>query len=185
MLLYVCSVILGLFSLYVSFETKKTYDRGKSLSLRLSLGWWIIDTVHASLVILSSLYTVWPIPINVIAALTGGSIILGAGMSIMLAGIIKFRSLRKISGLDTSGLVTTGIYQWSRNPQFFGWFLALIGISLIGRSEFSFLLTVLAIISYHYYITRIEEPYLERIFGEKYLLYKSRTPRYFRIRGKE
>ena len=135
--------------------------------MRLSLGWCIIDTVHASLVILSSLYTVWPIPINVIAALTGGSIILGAGMSIMLAGIIKFRSLRKISGLDTSGLVTTGIYQWSRNPQFFGWFLALIGISLIGRSGFSFLLTVLAIISSHYYITRIEEPYLERIFGEK------------------
>ncbi|MFQ6077329.1 MAG: methyltransferase family protein, partial [Candidatus Bathyarchaeia archaeon] len=61
------------------------------------------------------------------------------------------------------------------------WFLVLLGISLIGRSGLALLYTMIAIILFHFYITRMEEPYLERIFGEKYLSYKLRTPRYISI----
>ncbi|MHA1711877.1 MAG: methyltransferase family protein [Candidatus Freyarchaeota archaeon] len=114
-------------------------------------------------------------------ASVSGLFTLGVGIVVMLMGMIEFRSLRKISGLETTELVTTGIYRWSRNPQFFGWFLALLGVSLIGRSGFAFLLTIGYIILCHFYITQIEEPYLERVFGEKYLLYKSKTPIYIGI----
>jgi protein-S-isoprenylcysteine O-methyltransferase Ste14 len=178
MLFYVGSGILVVLGLYVLLETKRTYDEGKTLSIGLSTGWWALDTVHCSLVILASLYTVWPIPINAIAALIGGSVMIGAGVVVTLAGMIAFRSIRRISGLDASELVTTGVYQWSRNPQYFGWFLVLLGISLIGHSWWALVYTMMAIILFHFYIIRMEEPYLARMFGEKYLLYKSRTPRY-------
>lgn len=178
MLFYLGSGILLVLGLYVFLKTKKTYGRGETLPPGTSFGWWVLDTVHCLLVILSSVYSVWLMPINAAVALIGGSIMLGVGLVVMLCGMIHFHSIRKISGLETSELVTTGIYQWSRNPQYFGWFLVLLGISIIGRSELALLYTMIAIILFHFYITRIEEPYLGRIFGEKYIQYKSRTPRY-------
>jgi len=54
-------------------------------------------------------------------------------------------------------------------------------MSLFGRSGFALLLTAIAIIYCHYYIVKMEEPYLERIFGEDYIVYKLRTPRYIGI----
>jgi len=178
MLFYLGSGILLVLGLYVFLKTKRTYGRGETLPLGTSFGWWVLDTVHCLLVILSSVYSVWLMPINAAAALIGGSIMLGVGLVVMLDGMIHFHSIRKISGLETSELVTTGIYQWSRNPQYFGWFLVLLGISIIGGSGLALLYTILAIILFHFYITRIEEPYLGRILGEKYIQYKSRTPRY-------
>lgn len=184
MLFYVFSAgsgILVVLGLYVLLKTKRTYDSGKTLSTGISLGWWVLDTVHCLLVILSSLYTVWPISINKMAALIGGSVMFGVGMVMMLAGMTEFRSMRRISGLETSELVTTGIYRWSRNPQYIGWFLVLLGISLIGSSGLALLYTMIGIILFHFYTIQMEEPYLEHVIGEKYLLYKERTPRYIGI----
>lgn len=184
MLFYVFLVgsgILVVLGLNVLLETKKAYDKGNALSKGLSVGWWVLDTVYCLLVIVSSLYTVWPLPINEMAALAGGSVMVGVGVVVMLVGMIEFRSIRSISGLDTSELVTTGIYQWSRNPQYFGWFLVLLGISLFRGSGLALLYTMIAIMLFHLYVTRMEEPYLEHIFGEKYVLYKERTPRYIGI----
>jgi protein-S-isoprenylcysteine O-methyltransferase Ste14 len=178
---FVGSAILVVLGLYVLLETKRTYDKGKTLAKGLSTGWWMLDTVHCSLVILSSLYSVWLISINEKVASIGGSVTLGVGVVLMLAGMIAFHSIRRISGLDNSELVTTGIYRWSRNPQYFGWFLVLLGISLIGCSGLALFYTIIAIILFHFYITQVEEPYLGQIFGEKYLLYKERTPRYIGI----
>ena len=159
-------------------ENKRAYDLGKPLSRGTSLGWWILDTVHCLLVVLSSAYALWPVPVNETAALIGGAVALVVGLILMLMGMFEFRSIRRVSGLDSSELVTTGIYRWSRNPQYLGWFLVLFGASLIGRSGLALLYTTVGVILFHFYITRMEEPYLERIFGDEYRLYKSRTPRY-------
>ena len=80
--------------------------------------------------------------------------------------------------MEVSKLITTGIYGWSRNPQFLGFYLALLGISLMGRSGYAVLLTAVANIYCHYYIVRVEEPYLEHLFGKEYVKYKLKTPRY-------
>ena len=134
--------------------------------------------------ILASFYNVWLLPFNNMVALIGGWVIFGVGFIIMIAGMVEFRSLRRISVLDTSKLITTGIYQYSRNPQYFGWFIYLLGISLIGRSGLAFLYTIVLIIIVHLYTIWMEEPYLEHIFGEGYLLYKLKTPRYIGIKKK-
>ena len=182
MFLYVIPVgsgILVILGVYLFLKTKRTYDTGKALSIGISFGWWVLDLVHCLLVALSSLYSIWPIPFNEMATLLGGSVMLGVGVVLMLDGMIEFRSVGRISGSDTSELVTTGIYRWSRNPQYLGWFLILLGLSVIGSSGLALLYTIIGIILFHFYITQMEESYLEHIFGEKYLLYKEGTPRYF------
>jgi len=80
------------------------------------------------------------------------------GLIIMLAGMLEFRSLRKMSGLETSKLITTGIYRYSRSPQYTSWFLALLGISIMGRSGLALLLTIILIVGIHLYNVKLEEP---------------------------
>ena len=182
MFLYVVSVgsaFLVVLGVYLFLKTRRTYETGEALSVRTSFGWWILDLGHCLLVVLSSSYTIWSISLNEMATLIGGSAVFGAGVVVMLAGMVEFRSLGRISGSDTSELVTTGIYRWSRNPQYLGWFLVLLGISVIGSSGLALLYTMMGIVLFHFYTTQIEELYLEQIFGEKYLMYKEETPRYF------
>lgn len=183
MLFYMFSFGLGallFLGLYFLFKIKRTYDEGKALSTEISLGLWILDTIHFLLVILSSLYAIWIITIQQIVALTGGSIMIGAGLVVLLTGMMEFHLIRKISGLNTLELVTTGIYWWSMNPQYFGWFFMLL-VSLLGRSSLAVLDTIIGIILFHFYITQMEEPYLERTFGKQYFLYKLKAPRYIGV----
>ncbi|NOZ22313.1 MAG: isoprenylcysteine carboxylmethyltransferase family protein [Planctomycetes bacterium] len=178
---YIGSGALAVLGIYCWVGMKKAYEKGEALPLRVSVAIWAADTVHALLVAFSSAYGVWLLPVSKMAAQIGGWVVFGAGVAIMSAGMIEFRSLRRMSGLDTSKFVTTGIYRWSRNPQYLGWFLALLGVSLAGRSGLAFLFSAALVVSIHLYTVRLEEPYLGRIFGEDYRLYKSRTARYVGI----
>jgi len=170
--------LLLLLGLYTLIEIKRTYKEQEVLRRRTSVALWILDIVHLFLVILSSLNRVWSLPFSDTLSAATGVVLFGFGTLLILAGMVKFRSLRRISGLEISQLIITGVYRWTRNPQYLGWFFILLGISFIGRSGLAFLLTILGIILFHYYIIRIEEPYLERAFGDKYYQYKSNVPRY-------
>jgi len=122
------------------------------------------------LVALSSLYNIWPLSIETAIALVIGILMLGLGIVLALAGILEFRSLHKISGMNDSKLITTGVYSWSKNPQFLGFYLALLGTSILGKSGYALLLTVIAVIYCHYYIVEIEEPHLEHILDFEELM---------------
>jgi len=178
---YIGTGIWTVLGLYVLYMTKRAYDKGKTLPVSLSIGWWIMDAAWTIPVALSSMYSLLPLQIEEAIALMSGLASFGVGVFLTSAGIIEFRSLRKVSGMEASKLITTGIYRWSRNPQFLGFYLALLGMALLGRSGYAVLLTGIAIIYCHYYIVKAEEPYLERIFGKEYVTYKSRTPRYLGV----
>jgi len=178
---YIGTGIAAALGLYVLSKTKRVYNVGEALPVSLSVGWWVMDAAWTTLVALSSLYNIWSLQIEETIALVTGLALFGVGCILTLIGIIEFRSLRKISGMEVSKLITTGIYRWSRNPQFLGFYLALLGMSLLGRSGYAVLLTGIAILYCHYYIVKAEEPYLERIFGKEYVAYKSKTPRYLGV----
>jgi protein-S-isoprenylcysteine O-methyltransferase Ste14 len=181
MLFLIGTSILIILSVYCWAGIKKSYEKGKDLPTNVSLAIWITDTIHFLLIILAFSNSTWQIPIHKTFRSIAGIIFLVFGIIIKFAGMIQFRSFRKISGLDTSKLVTTGIYRWSRNPLYTGWFMWLLGISVLGQSGLALLLTGVFIIGIHLYNILLEEPYLERIFGEEFRLYKSKTPRYLGI----
>ena len=61
-------------------------------------GYMVSDIVHFLLVLWPSLQSLWLIPLNRTVALISGLAISVIGLLIMLAGIIEFRSFRKMSG---------------------------------------------------------------------------------------
>jgi protein-S-isoprenylcysteine O-methyltransferase Ste14 len=168
-------------SVYCWLGIKRAYEKGRTLPLSVSMAIWFSDIAHFLLVLWSSLQSLWLIPLNKTVAVICGLTVSVIGFIIMLAGIIEFRSFRKISGLEISSLIRTGIYRYCRNPQYVGWFLVLTGISIAGRSGIALLLTIALIIGIHFYNVKLEEPYLEHVFGEEYRQYKSSVPRYFRF----
>jgi protein-S-isoprenylcysteine O-methyltransferase Ste14 len=74
-------------------------------------------------------------------------------------------------------LVTRGPYQYSRNPQYIGDCLSALGYILLTNSWLTGVIGLLGIIL-NLLAPFTEEPWLEERFGESYLAYKSRVPRF-------
>lgn len=83
-----------------------------------------------------------------------------------------------VSPTDKTDLVTSGIYQISRNPAFLGFDLVYIGILLMFFNWILFLVSVFAMIMFHLQIVNVEEDFLVTAFGSEYLDYKKKVNRY-------
>ncbi len=189
MLIYTILSILMSFSvmigMYVFSAIKKTYNREEIFTNKLLYLWYTMWAFHHISLVLASFFGLWPILIDKTATLIGGVILFGVGAIILPMGMIEFRSLQRSTGQDISKLITTGIYKWSRNPQFIGWLLMLLGLSLIGRSGLAFMFTGIFSIVIYLYTIFMAEPYLERLYEEDYRSFKVRTARWVGIPKKK
>jgi len=61
-------------------------------------------------------------PLDYVGALVGT-----VGLLLCLLSIVVFRSPLKVLCLEPGTLAVTGPYRWSRNPQYVGWFMFLLG----------------------------------------------------------
>lgn len=84
-----------------------------------------------------------------------------------------------VSPTDKTELVTTGIYQISRNPAFLGFDLVYIGVCLMFFNWVLFFVSVFAMLMFHLQIVNVEEEFLLDSFGEEYISYKKKVNRYF------
>ena len=84
-----------------------------------------------------------------------------------------------VSPTDKTELVTTGIYQISRNPAFLGFDLVYVGICLMFFNWVLVLVSVFAMLMFHLQIVNVEEDFLLDSFGEDYIAYKKKVNRYF------
>lgn len=84
-----------------------------------------------------------------------------------------------VSPTDKIELVTTGIYQISRNPAFLGFDLVYIGVCLMFFNWVLFFVSVFAMLMFHLQIVNVEEEFLLDSFGEEYISYKKKVNRYF------
>ncbi|MGO9171275.1 MAG: methyltransferase family protein [Rhodomicrobium sp.] len=75
------------------------------------------------------------------------------------------------------GLVTNGLYRYSRNPQYVASILGFFGTGLANGELHAVILCGLAILVY-VIMPYTEEPWLQQAYGEVYLDYKRRTPRF-------
>ena len=83
-----------------------------------------------------------------------------------------------VSETDKTELVTSGIYQISRNPAFLGFDLMYIGLLIMFFNWALFAVTVFAMVMLHLQIVNVEEDFLISTFGNEYLEYKKKVNRY-------
>lgn len=74
-------------------------------------------------------------------------------------------------------LVVTGVYLYTRNPQYIGDSLIIIGFMLLTNSWMVWVIGILALVL-NVLAPYTEEPWLEEHFGESYREYKRRVPRF-------
>ncbi len=75
-------------------------------------------------------------------------------------------------------VVAVGPYKWVRNPMYIGAFFLLAGFGLWNRSASILLLAGLGMLLAHTGVVLLEEPDLERRFGDSYRQYKQRVNRW-------
>ncbi len=108
--------------------------------------------------------------------------ILAMGILIILIGGYQFKAVsttvNPLKPEESTQLVTSGIYRFSRNPMYVGFFLFLVAWAvLLGSLVICLLLPFFILV-----ITKVqilpEERVLQRKFGDDYLNYKNRVRRW-------
>ena len=109
------------------------------------------------------------------ALLTGGAVILAAQVRMAASWRI---------GLDPerTGLVTTGLFAWSRNPTFLGMVTVLFGAFLVAPTTVTAIVLAVAWIAFSVQIRMVEE-HLHRMHGPAYDRYRAAVPRWIVVPG--
>jgi protein-S-isoprenylcysteine O-methyltransferase Ste14 len=99
-------------------------------------------------------------------------------MGIVLAfGTMIWFGLKRAFGLEANGMVTTGLYRYSRNPQILGGWLMVLGVFVYLPSLYGLGWVLIWTLISHWMMVN-EEIHLHRLFGEEYERYSEKTPRY-------
>lgn len=165
-------------SVYCVARVKSEYEQEGKLSRMTGIMVWILYFLHGGLTFLAAVESVWLIPIPTLFSIPFGVLLLILGTVLLVAGVIAFGSLERMSGMKTNRLIHRGIYRWSRNPQNVGLVLSFLGVAIIGKSGLALFLVFVFCIGFMAYLP-IEEKYLLKKFGNNYREYLDSAPRYF------
>jgi protein-S-isoprenylcysteine O-methyltransferase Ste14 len=113
-----------------------------------------------------------------IASWSIGLAILVVAEVLRLAGVAAAGAGTRRRSRAVAHLITDGPFAWMRNPLYFGNGLAWIGVAAITGIPWLVPAGVAAFAIEYGLIVRYEEGVLESLFGEAYLVYKRRTPRW-------
>jgi protein-S-isoprenylcysteine O-methyltransferase Ste14 len=101
-----------------------------------------------------------------------GSILYGLGLAVVVKALFDFRNT------PPGQTVTGGVYRLSRNPQWVGLALLLIGVGFAVGSWLVLSMLGVVVVCYHFQILAEEKTCLEQ-YGASYQDYLNRAPRYF------
>ena len=120
-------------------------------------------------------FTVEPMPI----AAAGVAL---AGVAITGLAALSFRkahtTVNPMKPSSTSSLVTSGIYRYTRNPMYLGFFLALIAWGLYLSNVLALLVLTAFILYMNRFQIEPEERALTVLFGQEFVQYTSRVRRW-------
>lgn len=136
--------------------------------------WSLVWIFNGALVATASLdWNAWVLP-------RPSSFIAGAVLAVVGAAIFV-RSAGVMDSAETMGvtgdLYTDGPYAYSRNPQYVGMIVGIVGFALLVDSRFVAVLAA-AHVGWVVLLPRAEEPHLRAEFGEAYERYAERVPRF-------
>ncbi len=139
--------------------------------------WWVGKWVYT--VLLLPLFP--PFPWNFII----GPVVLVSGVVTAWASI--YQLYRAGGGLpwgdvndtvQSTELVTTGLYRYTRNPMILGFLILLSGVGWLVQSITAIVIIPLVVLILLWvWLKRREEPQLEQRFGDAYRIYRETTPR--------
>jgi len=107
-----------------------------------------------------------------------GGILILIGEAYRMGGVAAAGTETRRRSRAVQRLVTYGVFAWSRNPLYNGNFLIWMGFVVISGVLWFLPVAILLFAIEYSLIVRYEEGVLESIFGEEYLSYKRRTPRW-------
>jgi len=99
-------------------------------------------------------------------------------LSFILGFIAAFQLGWKNTHGEAAEFISTGFYKFSRNPQYVFFSISFFCLGVWADSLYAFNLLFLLALSY-LFAPFLEENWLEKQYGKKYLNYKDRVPRYF------
>lgn len=135
---------------------------------------WLLMAAAA---VLALVWRPLPLPVPLAIALPLGAVAVAAGVALAAPGYLPFGSLRHLYGLDRGGLITDGVFRFSRNPQYTGIGLALTGGALAARSGLGLLVAAAYWAGIRAWLV-VEEEHLEASFGAEYARYRRDVPRF-------
>lgn len=101
-------------------------------------------------------------------------IVAGFGAATYLTGKLGWANAHG----EKIGLVVSGCYRWSRNPIYVASFVGMIGwVFFVNSPYVNIILSLWALM--YFLAPFLEEQWLERMYGEKFLVYKKETSRFF------
>lgn len=109
-----------------------------------------------------------------------GIILIIAGFSLSAGSVYFFRKLgtNPRPGAKAALVVTTGPFRFTRNPMYIGLTTILIGVAILfGSFSPLFIIPVFFLLVRNLFVLK-EEKLMEEWFGEPYLEYKRKTPRW-------
>lgn len=172
-------LIVGLF--FVIFSVFSLWCLRREYRLRGKLSWFG-SLVHVMMFFVNGMFVgmlVWgPIGIPPMGGLPWlGVPLMVVGLGIVIYAMDLFRNFSRWLGNETPGLKTSGLYALSRNPQFLGYGLLILGVVIAWGN----LLGWLGLLSYlvlAYFVTLMEEEHLTRVYGQSYQDYCARVSRF-------
>jgi protein-S-isoprenylcysteine O-methyltransferase Ste14 len=110
----------------------------------------------------------------------GGGVLLAVGVTIAVFNATVFRRAGTpvIPFHQSTTLVTTGFYRYTRNPMYVGMVTGLTGIAILFGSLGAFLPIPVFIVIIQEWFIKGEERFLEEIFGDQYVQFKQRVRRW-------
>lgn len=103
---------------------------------------------------------------------------IGLLLGISALGMFHRKGTKPEPWKPSSALVTSGVYQFTRNPMYVGMLLLYVGIALIAGGPMTVVPFILVFAIFNFYVIGREEAYLERRFGKAYAEYRHRVRRW-------
>lgn len=148
---------------------------GFTKRLEIILKFSTCSTFAAEIVSLALNTTVFPIWLRTVGFVFA---ITGTFVFIIAVYTMKDSWRAGVSRTEKTKLVTSSIFQISRNPAFLGFDLIYIGIVFMFFNVPLFLISIFSIIILHLQIVCNEEPFLQETFGKEYFEYEKHVNRY-------
>jgi protein-S-isoprenylcysteine O-methyltransferase Ste14 len=108
-------------------------------------------------------------------------VFLGAILVLVCGAMLSTRGIGTLHGAEwfmPREFVATGPFRFVRNPMSLGGVVLMTGIALSHRSAVGLVLAAGLFLVFHLVVVRLEEPGLEKRFGDSYREYRRNVPRW-------